>query len=66
MTVKNKPKCKLIGEDGNVFSLLGIASKALKKKSLWLEAEEMNRRVMDGAANYEDALAIIMEYVDVY
>jgi hypothetical protein len=26
-----KPKCKLLGEDGNVFNLIGIAAKTLDK-----------------------------------
>jgi hypothetical protein len=36
-----KSKCKLIGEDGNIFNLMGIASKTLKRAGLKKEADEM-------------------------
>ena len=36
----NKPKCKLVGEDGNIFNLMGIASKALKEAGLEDESKE--------------------------
>ena len=64
----DKPKCKLVGEDGNIFNLIGIASRTLKKNGQVMQANEMTRRIMqDGEAkSYEEALAIIMEYVDVY
>ena len=28
---KNKPDCPLVGQDGNIYSLVGIASKTLKR-----------------------------------
>jgi hypothetical protein len=40
----NKPKCKLIGEDGNVFNLMGIAYKTLKRANLKEEADEMIKK----------------------
>ena len=64
----DKPKCKLIGEDGNIFNLIGIASRTSKKNGQVMQANEMTRRItQDGEAkSYDEALAIIMEYVDVY
>lgn len=59
-----KPKCKLIGEDGNIFNLMGIASRTLKKAGLREEAEEMIER-MQNSGSYHEALGIIMEYVEV-
>lgn len=59
-----KPKCKLIGEDGNIFNLIGIASKALKKNGLQDKASEMKDKAFQ-AQSYEEALSIIMEYVEV-
>ena len=59
-----KPKCKLIGEDGNIFNLLGIASKTLKEAGLKDKADEMAARVYD-SKSYMEALAIISEYVEV-
>lgn len=61
-----KPKCKLIGEDGNIFNLMGIASKALKRAGHPNLAEEMVHRITQGEAkDYSMALAIISEYVEV-
>lgn len=59
-----KPKCKLIGEDGNIFNLLGIASRTLKRENLKEEADEMVARVYD-SKSYQEALAIIGEYVEI-
>lgn len=61
-----KPTCKLIGEDGNIFNLIGIASRALKENYLSEQAEEMRKRIMCGEAqSYDEALRIIMEYVEI-
>ena len=59
-----KPKCKLIGEDGNIFNLMGIASKSLKKAGLKKEADEMIDRITK-SKSYHEALTIIMDYVEV-
>lgn len=59
-----KPKCKLIGQDGNIFNLVGIASRTLRKVGLADKAEEMRTRVF-GSGSYSEALAIISEYVEV-
>lgn len=60
----DKPRCKLIGEDGNIFNLLGIASRTLKEADLEDEADEMTKRVTS-SESYLQALAIISEYVDI-
>ena len=48
-----KPKCKLIGEDGNIFNLMGIASRILKKAGLREEAEEMIKRIQNSGSYHE-------------
>jgi hypothetical protein len=60
-----KPQCRLIGEDGNVFNLLGIASKTLKRAGLPEQAKELFTRVQSEAHSYDDALQIIGEYVEI-
>ena len=60
----NKPKCKLIGEDGNIFNLMGIASNTLKEAGLIEEAKEMVEKVTS-SGSYLEALAIISEYVEI-
>ena len=41
-----KPKCKLIGENGNIFNLMGIASRTLKEAKMKDKADEMVEKVM--------------------
>ena len=60
--METKVVCQLVGIDGNIFSVLGVASKALKSEGYSDEAEEMSNRVFD-ADNYDEALCIIFEYV---
>ena len=59
-----KPKAKLIGADGNIFNLIGIASRSLKRAGQNDKATEMSKRVMN-SGSYDEALSIIMEYVEV-
>ncbi|SHI17723.1 hypothetical protein [Sporanaerobacter acetigenes] len=59
-----KPKCKLIGEDGNIFNLMVIASRTLREADMHKEAGEMIDRITK-SKSYDEALAIIMEYVEV-
>ena len=61
-----KPKAKLIGRDGNVFNLIAIASRALKRNGQHDKAAEMLQRITKTAKSYDEALIIIMEYVDVH
>jgi hypothetical protein len=65
MTEQDKPKCKLVGEDGNVFNLIALASRALKKEGQGGKAKEMQDRCFK-SHNYDEVLSIICEYVDAY
>ncbi|HDA5091048.1 TPA: hypothetical protein RPI10_002761 [Staphylococcus aureus] len=56
---------QLTGEDGNVFNLMGIVSKALKRNGYRNQAEEMTGRVWK-SESYSEAISIFNEYVDVY
>jgi hypothetical protein len=58
-----KPKIQLVGQDGNVFAILGRASQALKCAGQHEQAKEMFERVMS-CGNYYEALNIISEYVE--
>lgn len=60
-----KPKCKLIGENGNIFNLMGIAARTLRRAGLREEAGEMVDRITKSAKSYDEALTIIAEYVEV-
>jgi hypothetical protein len=59
-----KPIANLIGADGNVFNLIGLAARALKEAGLRDQAKEMTARCF-AAHSYEEALAIIAEYVEI-
>lgn len=59
-----KPRCKLIGEDGNIFSILGRVGRALKEDDQEEKVKEVNSRVIN-SGSYDEALKIIMEYVEV-
>lgn len=61
----NKPKCKLVGENGNIFNLIGIASRTLKRVGMRDKAREMQERIQQEAKDYYHALRIIGEYVDI-
>lgn len=61
-----KPVCRLIGENGNIFNLMLIASKTLRKHEKYEQSEELIQRIIGGEAqSYDEALRIIMEYVEV-
>lgn len=60
----SKPICKLIGTDGNVFSVIGKVSSCLKKAKLSDQAKEFTEKAFD-AGSYDEVLRLCMEYVDV-
>lgn len=59
-----KPAVQLIGQDGNIFNLMGIASKALRRTGQDKEAKEMTDRIFN-CASYNEALRIIAEYCEI-
>lgn len=60
---KQRPKMKLVGEDGNIFAILGRASRLLRENGQQEQAKEMSGRVYQ-SGNYYKALHIISEYVE--
>ena len=61
-----KPDCPLIGEDGNTFNLITIASRTLRRNGLQEQAEEMRERITGGECHdYYAALNVIGEYVNI-
>ena len=61
---KTKPRCALIGKNGNIYNLMGIASETLKRNGMKEEAKEMCDRITS-SKSYDDALCIIGEYVEI-
>ena len=62
MAEKEKPMCSIIGADGNIFNILGIASRTLKDNGMTEEAAEMYNRVTS-SGSYDEALCIITDYI---
>jgi hypothetical protein len=58
-----KPVVKLADTDGNIFALWGRCTKALKDIGHSEIAKRMTDRVF-AARNYNEALSIMIEYVD--
>lgn len=61
---KQKPDCELVGQDGNIFNLMGIASRTLHRNSMVAEAAEMCTRIR-ASDNYHKVLGVISEYVNI-
>ena len=58
-----KPRMELLGQDGNIFGILGQASRLLKRAGMKEQSDEMFSRVT-ACGNYYEALNIISEYVE--
>jgi len=58
-----KPKCKLLGEDGNAFLVIGKVSSTLKKAGYKDLVEQYRKEAMSG--DYDNLLNVSMKYVAV-
>ncbi len=63
-TQQQKPDCPLIGANGNVFNLIGIASQTLRENGMVDQAREMRDKITH-CQSYDSALSIIGEYVNI-
>lgn len=64
MQERSKPDCPLIGQNGNVFHLMGLASRTLRENGMDQEAAEMFQRITQ-CHSYDSALNIIGDYVNI-
>jgi len=55
---------KLIGEDSNIFSIMGKCSGVLKRNGQMKEVKELTEKIFS-ASSYDEALRICMDYVEV-
>ena len=60
---KPRPKMRLVGHEGNIFSVLADAVQLLSRNGMGKEADEMAERVFNSDGYYK-ALSIISEYVE--
>ncbi len=61
---QKKPNCALIGKDGNIFNLMALASRTLRRNGMSDQASEMCGRIQS-SHSYHEALNIIGEYVNI-
>ncbi len=59
-----KPDCPLIGADGNIWNLVGIASRTLREHDMEEEANQMFHRITQ-CHSYHSALSILGDYVNI-
>jgi len=59
-----KPKCQVIGENGNVFNIIAIVKKALNDSGQRDKGLEWQKRAIQ-SKSYDDVLNLMHEYVDV-
>ena len=61
---KAKPSVRLVGEDGNAFSIMGRVTRALRKAGYSSDdVSEYKRDAMSG--DYNNLLSVTMRWVDV-
>ena len=63
-TNRRKPACKLIGTDGNVFSIIGRVKQSLKKAGQEERTREFVERAFQ-AKSYDEVLKLCDDYVDI-
>lgn len=61
---QQKPDCPLLGEDGNIFNLLGLAARTLRESGMEEQASEMMKRAT-ASDSYDEVLCVIGEYVNI-
>ncbi len=60
-----RPLCPLIGQNGNIYNLMGLAAATLRENGMEKKAGEMLERITGGSCHsYAEALRIISEYVE--
>lgn len=63
-TSKNKPVVNLSNTSGNIFAVVGVVTKVLKRAGKVSQAIKMQERIHN-AKSYGEALSIVGEYVEV-
>lgn len=60
----NKPECELIGQDGNVFFIIGRVIKTLRRAGMNDKADEFDEKYKE-CESYDEVLQLAMEYVEI-
>jgi len=59
-----KPSVSLVGEDGNVFNVIGRVCKALRKAKMPEQAREFQAKALS-SGSYDEVLRLATEYCEV-
>lgn len=59
-------RVKLVGEDGNIFFIMGRISAAMKRGGCTKEQVEEFTTAVTNCGSYDEALQTCMEFVDTY
>lgn len=62
LSEERRPSCRLVGEDGNAFAIMGRVRRALIGAGLKQEAEDYIKHATSG--DYDNLLAVSMKYVN--
>ena len=65
MTAIKKPRCKLLGRDGNVYCIIGYVRVALKKAGMPERADEFSKAALT-CQSYDAVLQLCFDYVTPY
>jgi hypothetical protein len=65
LPASQRPECRIVGEDGNVFAIIGRVSRVLKTAGQKQKANEWVARATSGDYTYNGVLALMYEYVEV-
>lgn len=60
-----KPECALVGEDGNVFNVIGRVRRALRDAGQDDDAREFVERAFR-CGSYDEVLQLVLTYVEVH
>ena len=58
-----KPTCKIVGTDGNVFSIIAAVSRTLQRAGQREQADEWATKAMK-CGSYDEVLQLMSEYVE--
>ena len=60
----DKPECKLLGEDGNVYNIISKVASSLKRAGFHKESSEFKQKAL-ASHSYDDVLMLAAAYVDI-
>ena len=64
-----KPKCALVGENGNVFNLIALVRMALKEEGLYEELERFDNELSTlwkNGGTYDEVLLLFYDFVEIF